>query len=171
MDNIAQKYSHAQSETSRISIAIDWLAHGIGQYAGILFGLVAGTAAKYRLDRGEGRRVTWTDVLWDMLLLPALALICVYASKVTGAGADLQAVIAVLLAVSSDRVIRVLRRNFIRRVDDETRRQADEIIGGVRQAVQVERSGASIIEDTLSGRGPETFEALKHRPKPRGKSE
>lgn len=107
----------------------------IAKYGAVVLGVGAGTAAKYKLSMGEGRKLTWGEVASDLLLLPMIILIAAYIGAKLGAEPHLQAVMAAFLAVSSDRLIRLLRERFIQRVDQQTRLPANEL-GEVRQQTQ-----------------------------------
>jgi hypothetical protein len=107
----------------------------IAKYGAVVLGVGAGTAAKYKLSMGEGRKLTIGEVASDLLLLPMIILIAAYVGAKLGAEPHLQAVMAAFLAVSSDRLIRLLRERFIQRVDQQTRVNPDAL-GEVRQQTQ-----------------------------------
>jgi hypothetical protein len=107
----------------------------IAKYGAVVLGVGVGTAAKYKLTLGDGKKVTPGEVASDLLLVPMVILIAAYAGQKLGAEPHLQAVMAAFLAVSSDRLIRLLRDRFVQRVDRETRLPA-EVIGEVRQQAQ-----------------------------------
>lgn len=96
------------------------LAAILAKYGAVLLGVGAGTAAKYKLTMSDGKRLTWGEVASDMLLVPMVVLVAAYVGAKLGAEAHLQAVMAAFLAVSSDRLIRILRERFIQRVAHET---------------------------------------------------
>jgi hypothetical protein len=84
-----------------------------------------------------------------------------------GADQELAALLTALATVGGDRLIKLLTERFFRQVESEIGQTADRVRGIVRQEVQTERSGASIIDDTISGRAPEEYAALKpHPPRP-----
>lgn len=95
------------------------LAAILAKYGAVLLGVGAGTAAKYKLTLSDGRKLTWGEVASDMLLVPMVVLIAAYVGAKLGAEPHLQAVMAAFLAVSSDRLIRILRERFIQRVSRE----------------------------------------------------
>ena len=96
------------------------LAAIFAKYGAVLLGVGAGTAAKYKLTLSDGKSLTWGEVASDMLLVPMVVLVAAYAGAKVGAEPHLQAVLAAFLAVSSDRLIRILRERFIQRVAKET---------------------------------------------------
>lgn len=136
------------------------------KYGAIAVGLLFGTSAKYALALGEGRKVTTRMVVIDALLIGMIALLASEAVARLGASGHTAATVAALFAVSSDRLIRLLRTRFLQRVDAELRSQTDAIKGEVAQQIQVERSGAAIIDDTISGKAPADYAALRPRPQP-----
>lgn len=96
------------------------LAAILAKYGAVLLGVGAGTAAKYKLTLSDGRKLTWGEVASDMLLVPMVVLVAAYVGAKLGAEPHLQAVLAAFFAVSSDRLIRILRERFIQRVAKET---------------------------------------------------
>lgn len=73
--------------------------------------------------------------------------------------------IGAFLGLSAIQVTWMLRERFIERFDAELERRAEHHLGLARQVVQTETSALSIIDDTLSGRAPDEYEALKpHKP-------
>lgn len=88
----------------------------VTKYGAVLLGVGAGTAAKYKLSLSDGKKLTWGEVASDMLLVPMVVLVAAYAGDLMGAEPHLKAVLAAFLAVSSDRLIRLLRERFIQKV-------------------------------------------------------
>lgn len=127
-----------------------WFEGMLAKYGAILLGVSIGTAAKYGLTLGEGRPVTWREVLSDMLLVPMICLIAAFGATKFGADVTTVAVIAAFLAVSSDRGIRLLRERFIQRMSAEvdvlTKKK-----GEIRQVSQMEISKRRVVdgEDVL----------------------
>lgn len=110
-----------------------WIEGMIAKYGAVVLGVGAGTAAKYKLSISDGRNLTWGEVASDLLLVPMVILIAAYVGAKLGAEPHLQAVLAAFLAVSSDRLIRLLRERFIQKVDQQTRVSE---LGEVRQQTQ-----------------------------------
>ena len=140
-----------------------WFEAFLAKYGAILFGLIVGTAARYGLILSEGRKITLRMLAADALLMGFLALAAtevVERLHLSGSAAGLSSAI---LALASDRVIRLMRDRFLRKVDAEIKAQAAETIGTVRQVVQTETSGQHIIEDTLTGKAPADYAALQPR--------
>lgn len=110
-----------------------WIEGIVAKYGAVVLGVGAGTAAKYKLSISDGRNLTWGEVASDLLLVPMVILIAAYVGAKLGAEPHLQAVLAAFLAVSSDRLIRLLRERFIQKVDQQTRVSE---LGEVRQQTQ-----------------------------------
>ena len=95
------------------------------KYGATIAGLVIGTAARYGLALSEKRKLTWRGVLADFLLLGILGLIAIAisdaAARIAGVsiGTDFRVLIGSLSAVSSDRLVRLARDYFLKRVSDE----------------------------------------------------
>lgn len=143
-----------------------WAEALFAKYGPLLLGLLFGTTAKYALTLAEGRRVTTRMLMIDALLVGMVAIVASNVVERLGASGNSAAMVAALFAVSSDRVIRVIRERFLQRVDAELRRDIEEQKGAVREAVQAEISSKNLIADTLSGRAPESYAALQPRPLP-----
>ncbi|WP_380873586.1 hypothetical protein [Sphingomonas sp. DBB INV C78] len=143
-----------------------WLESWIAKYGAILLGVVIGTSAKYGLTLVEGRKVTTRMIVADALLIGMVVLVARTVVVRLGLSDADAAMIAALFAVSSDRVIRLIRERFLRRVDAEARSIAAEQVGLARQVVQAEQSASNIIEDTLTGRAPDEYVALRPHPSP-----
>jgi hypothetical protein len=143
-----------------------WAETLFAKYGPIVLGLLFGTTAKYALTLAEGRRVTTRMLVIDALLVGMVAIVASNVVERLGAAGNAASLVAALFAVSSDRVIRLIRERFLQRVDAELRRDIEQQKGAVREAVQTELSGKSIIEDTLSGRAPTEYLALLPHPLP-----
>ncbi|KQO51417.1 hypothetical protein [Sphingomonas sp. Leaf257] len=95
------------------------------KYGPTIAGMVIGTAAKYGLAVTEGRRLSWRSVFADLLLLGMLGLLAIAisdaAARIIGVsvGTDYRVLIGSLAAVSSDRLVRLARDHFLKRVDAE----------------------------------------------------
>ena len=93
------------------------------KYGPTVAGLLLGTAAKYGLTLSEGQRPTWTAIAADLLLLGMLGLLAIAisdaASRVVGltVSSDVRVLIGSLAAVSSDRLVRLARDRFMKKVE------------------------------------------------------
>jgi len=137
-----------------------WLEGFCAKYGAITVGIFFGTSAKYALALAEGRRLTLRMLAVDILLIGMIALLASNVVTRLGASGDTAATIAALFAVSSDRVIRLVRERFLRRLGDEFRADVDYHKGLIRQEIQAEMSGKSIIDDTIRGTAPADYKTL-----------
>jgi hypothetical protein len=137
----------------------------LAKYGWILIGITFGFAAKYALLIKRGVKVQARLVFADLLLLPMVALLAYWIASRAGFEGDAAALAAAFCTVGADRLIKLLTDRFLQRVDSEARMLAGEQIGRVRQVVQTELSGDRIIEDTIEGRAPVQYEALKPHPR------
>lgn len=143
-----------------------WFEAIVAKYGPVLLGIFVGTSAKYALLLAEGRKLTLRILAVDVLLLGMVVLLTYNVVLRLGASGDAAAMLGALFAVSSDRVIRLVRERFLRRVDAELRVMASEQIGEVRKVVQAERSGAEILHDHAIGAAPTDYEALRKPRRP-----
>lgn len=116
-----------------------WIEGVIAKYGAVVLGVGAGTAAKYKLSISDGRNLTWGEVASDLLLVPMVILIAAYVGAKLGAEPHLQAVLAAFLAVSSDRLIRLLRERFIQKVDQQTQAGLSEVRAEIDQIKRGEK--------------------------------
>ena len=140
-----------------------WFEAFVAKYGAITLGIGVGTAAKWALVLAEGRNLTWRMVTIDFLLAPMVALLTVYAMTKLGMEPETGAMLGALFAVTSDRVIRLIRVRFLQKVDQELKAHVDFQKGLIREEVQTEISGQEIIKDTLQGKAPEEYKANKSR--------
>ncbi|MGO1303186.1 MAG: hypothetical protein ACTMKV_00210 [Sphingomonas parapaucimobilis] len=95
------------------------------KYGATIAGLAIGTAARYGLALSEGRTLTWRGVLADLLLLGMLGLLAIAisdgAARAVGVtvGTDYRVLVGSLAAVCSDRLVRLVREHFMKRVSEE----------------------------------------------------
>ncbi|MEJ8630581.1 hypothetical protein P0F65_13425 [Sphingomonas sp. I4] len=95
------------------------------KYGATIIGLGIGTAARYGLALSEGRQLTWRGMLADLLLLGILGLLAIAisdgAARIVGVtvGTDYRVLVGSLAAVCSDRLVRLVREHFMKRVSDE----------------------------------------------------
>lgn len=123
----------------------------IAKYGAVIAGWLIGTAAKYGLMLGEGRRITLKVLLIDVLLMGMVVLLARWVIARLGLNPSDAATCAALIGLSSDRIIRMVRIWFLKRVDAELR---DHVKGEVRQAAQLELSSNRAVEDIASGKRP-----------------
>lgn len=122
------------------------------KYGAIGIGLVVGTGAKYGLTLAEGRKITFRLILIDGLLIGMVALIASTVCERLHIEGNTAAMVASLFAVSSDRVLRMIRERFLRRVDAELQIDLARVKGEVRQAAQMELSGERVVRDFIQGK-------------------
>jgi hypothetical protein len=98
------------------------------KYGTTAIGLVLGTAAKYGLTLTEGKRLTWKGVAADLLLLGILGFIAIFIGDIAGrifgmtVSGDVRVLTGSLAAVSSDRLVRLVREYFLKRTESELAR-------------------------------------------------
>lgn len=134
------------------------------KYGWICVGITFGFAAKYALLLKRGVQVRARLVLADVLLLPMVALIAYWIASYAGAQAELRALFAAFCTVGADRLVKLLTDRFLQRVDSEASDFAQTLMGRARQTVAVEQSAERIVTDTIEGRAPESYAALKPHP-------
>ena len=104
---------------------VSWAGAAGVKYGPTAAGLLIGTAAKYGLTLSEGKRPTWKGVVADLLLLGMLGLIAIAisdaASRVVGltVSGEMRVLVGSLAAVSSDRLVRLVRDRFMKKVETE----------------------------------------------------
>ena len=86
-----------------------------------------------------------------------------------GVTGEMSALLSALCTVGADRLIKLVTDRFFKEVESEVEEVAKRVRGKVREEVQAEKSGARIIEDTITGKAPPRYKALERRPpKPNG---
>lgn len=123
----------------------------IAKYGAVIMGWLIGTAAKYGLMLGEGRKITLKVLLIDLLLMGMVVLLARWVIARLGLNPSDAATCAALIGLASDRIIRMVRVWFLRRVDAELR---DHVKGEVRQTAQIGLSANRAIEDIAAGKRP-----------------
>lgn len=88
----------------------------LGKYGLTGVGLIIGTAAKYGLTLQEGQRLTWRGLIADALQLGMVGLISVGIADWASLTGDARVFSGALAAVSSDRLIRLAREQFMQRM-------------------------------------------------------
>ena len=102
-----------------MSDPVGWLGEAGAKYGPTGVGLLIGTAAKYGLTLSEGKQVTWGGLIADLLLLGMLGLIAILIADYFDLTGNARVLAGALAAVSSDRLVRLARDRFMRRVEDE----------------------------------------------------
>lgn len=87
------------------------------KYGATAAGLAVGTAARYGLAIKAGRRFGPKDVVADLLLQGVLALIAVFITEQLHLTGDYQALVAALVALNSERLVKLARDHFFGRVE------------------------------------------------------
>ena len=98
---------------------VGWGPALTARYGPTIAGLIIGTAAKYGLTLTEGRKLTWRGVIADMLLLGMLGLIAIAITDWFSLTGNARVLAGALAAVSSDRLVRLARDRFLRRIDGD----------------------------------------------------
>jgi NhaP-type Na+/H+ or K+/H+ antiporter len=129
-----------------------WLEALAAKYGAIGAGLLVGTGAKYGLTLAEGRKVTVRLVVIDALLIGMVALVAANVCDRLHIAGNTAAMVSSLFAVSSDRVLRMIRERFLRRVDAELQLDLDRVKGEIRQTAQMDLSGERVVRDVIEGR-------------------
>jgi hypothetical protein len=140
-----------------------WFEEFVGKHGFLAFGITAGTVAKWALVLAEGRNLTWRMVLIDILLAPLVVLITLFLSIRFGIDPYSGALLAALLALASDRFVRLVRVRFLQKMDVELQAYIQHQRGLIREEIQTEFSGKNIIDDTLTGKAPADYKANKTR--------
>ncbi|MGA1815068.1 hypothetical protein VHN57_05445 [Sphingobium sp. WW5] len=121
------------------------------KYGAIVTGWAIGTAAKYGLMLGEGRRITLKVMLIDVLLMGMVVLLARWVIARLGLNPTDAATAAALIGLSSDRLIRMVRVWFLKRVDAELQQH---VKAEIRQAAQMELSAERNLSDIAAGKRP-----------------
>lgn len=133
----------------------------LAKYGWIWIGISFGFFAKYALLIKRGVRVEWRLVLADLLLLPMVALIAYWLAAESGVQAEVRALWAAFCTVSADRLVKLLTDRFLARVDSEAASVAAGMMGRARQVAANELAAARVIDDTIEGRAPTEYAALR----------
>lgn len=130
-----------------------WYYAAVQRYEAVVLGIAIGTAAKYGMTLSEGRSVTWRGVIADILLMGFVALMALVATDRLGLTGNSATLCAALFAISSDRVVRLVRERFMRRVEASMEADIQQKKGELRNAIQTERSAKNLIDDATIGDG------------------
>lgn len=121
------------------------------KYGAIIAGWAIGTGAKYGLVLGEGRKVTPRMILIDLLLAAFVVLLARWIIVRMGLNSSDAATLAALIGLSSEKLIRLVRIWFLRRVDAELQQH---VKGEIRQVAQMEISADRTLHDIATGKRP-----------------
>lgn len=139
------------SNTGGTAAMTPWVEMALAKYGTIVAGWVIGTAAKYGLTLGEGRKVTPRMILIDLLLMGFVVLLARWIIERLGLNAGDAATIAALIGLSSERIIRLVRQWFLKRADEYLEQH---VKGEIRQAAQMEMSATRTMHDIATGKRP-----------------
>lgn len=128
-----------------------FLEAATAKYGTIIAGWAIGTAAKYGLTLGEGRKITPRMILIDLLLMGLVVLLARWIIERLGLNAGDAATIAALIGLSSERIIRLVRQWFLKRADDYLEQH---VKGEIRQVAQMELSAERTLRDIAEGKRP-----------------
>lgn len=134
------------------------------KYVWIWVGITCGFAAKYALLLKRGVKVRPRLVFADLMLLPMVALIAYWVITKAGVTAEAAALLTAFCTVGADRLIKLLTDRFLQRVDSEAEALAAQMLGRARTVVATEQSSERIVSDTIEGRAPAEYAALKPHP-------
>lgn len=151
----------AGSINTQQGAVMPWVEAAFAKYGWILIGLSFGFAAKYALLLKRGVTIKPPLVLADVLLLPMVALIACHIAVQFGANGETAALLAAFCAVGADRLVKLLTERFFKQVESDVTQVSERVRGEVRQQVQTELSGERIIDDTLTGKAPAEYAALR----------
>lgn len=130
-----------------------WYDAAVQRYGAVVLGVAIGTAAKYGMSLSEGQEVSWRGVLVDVLLMGFVALMALVATDRLGLVGNSATLCAALFAISSDRVVRLVRERFLRKVAQFERDELAQKTGELRNFVQTEVSANRVINDHIGGAG------------------
>ena len=128
-----------------------WVEVALAKYGAIVAGWLIGTAAKYGLTLGEGRKVTPKMVIIDLLLMGFVVLLARWIIERLGLNPGDAATIAALIGLSSERIIRLVRQWFLKNARDYLE---EYVKGEIRQAAQMEISAERTLDDIAKGKRP-----------------
>jgi hypothetical protein len=140
----------------------------LAKYGWVWIGVTVGFAAKYALLIKKGVKVRAWLVFADLLLLPLVALIAYWLATRIGWDAEARALLSAFCAVGADRLVKLLTDRFLQRVDSEAEALAQQMLGRARNTVATEQAAQRTIEDTIEGRAPAEYAALKPHPQTKG---
>jgi len=126
-----------------------WIETALAKYGAVLLGVSIGTAAKYGLSMGEGRKVTRGEVISDLLLVPFMCLLAAFVGAKLGADPMTMTTVSAFIAISSDRLIRMMRERFVQRVAEEIS-VIERQKGEKRQVAQIEQSVVNVRDEGLN---------------------
>jgi hypothetical protein len=124
-----------------------WVEAQITRYGAILIGLGVGLAAKHGLALSEGRSLTWRGLATDLLLVGMVGVLAMNVVERLALTGNAAVLVSALFAISSDRVVRLARERFLKRVDRQLQEDIDKAKGELRNAVQAEASARNLLND------------------------
>ncbi|WP_298690189.1 hypothetical protein [uncultured Sphingomonas sp.] len=98
---------------------MSWWNDAAARYGPILIGLGIGTAAKQGLALNDGKAFTWRAFIADILLLGFLGVVAVSVADQFHLTGNAKVLMGAMTAVSSDRLVRAVRKKFEQRVASE----------------------------------------------------
>jgi hypothetical protein len=98
---------------------VSWANDAASRYGPIVIGLGIGTAAKQGLAITDGKPFRWRDFFADILLLGFLGLFAITVSDQFQLAGNARVLMGALVAASSDRLVRMVRKRFEQRVTAE----------------------------------------------------
>lgn len=123
---------------------MSWASDVVSRYGPVATGLAIGTAAKHGLAIQDGKAFTWRSLLVDLLLLGFLGLVAVTVSEYFTLTGNAKVLAGAMAAVSSDRIVRLIRQRFEQRV-----------------AAQVDRLPTAALARLIGGELPATTPELR----------
>ena len=123
---------------------MSWLNDAAARYGPIVVGLGIGTAAKQGLALSDGRPLSWRGFAADILLLGFLGLVAVSVADQFQLTGNAKVLMGAMAAVSSDRLVRAVRKKFEQRV-----------------AVEIDQLPTARLARLIGGEPPQTGEDFK----------
>lgn len=111
---------------------MNWLSSQLDAYKPILIGLLIGTGAKYGMSMSEGRKVTFRDVVIDILQMAMLALAAKAAIEQVNLSEGAKLLLCAVFALSGQRVLNLAKTKF------------NKQLSGVEGAIDGTRGGAVV---------------------------
>lgn len=106
----------------------------VARYGAITAGLLIGVAARYGLTLSEGQRLTAKSVIADMLLLGMLGVIAIAIADWLALTGNARVLVGALAGASGERLVRLARTAFLKRISSDLDPAARQLIGAARAA-------------------------------------
>lgn len=103
----------------------DWASAAVARYGAIGTGLLIGIAARNGLTLSEGGRLTRRALCADLLLFGMLGVIGIAIGDWLKLSSDDRVLLGTLIGVSGERLVRLARAAFLKRVSAEVAQLAD----------------------------------------------